>query len=840
MKKLLFLFLLISSWSSAQNIVFKDSIFKKELISNDKYVKTLDEYSTSIKLDLNNDNEIDTNEAKLLINLEVNDSIITDIDEFHYFKNLKKLTFKNVNLKFVNLSNNYNLKSLNYSCNNINVISDNFIEKLNINGLDIEELDLHSYNFTKFIDISTYSNLVQFYFFTVTSNPNLISQFSNQQFDLTKNSKLQRVILEFFFLDNINYTNQVQFNLQSQIVNLSLSGFDHEKLDFSYLTKLNDLRLYSDKRTSEVDLKLMNINNKLKSLHLESFENLKSNFEIFPDLAFLNLLYIKNIKNFDLSKNTQLSGLYVVGLNVIQIDATNTKVKNITIYNCKSIKSLLLKNGVNTDDITIDSSDSLKFICVDNEEIDKVSQYLKMNNLFGIQINSYCSFTPGGNYHTISGNVKYDENNNGCDSNDVSLPFVNLSLIQNDTINSITNTNLIGNYNLYTFDNKISLSLSLEKDSLFSINPAQVNWFVNQDTTVNFCLTPKNNCKDVEVILVPIGRARPGFDSYYEIIYRNIGNHTVSGNISLTYDDNVMDLVTSTFNSSTSGNIVKMYQDLRPFEFKIDTIVFNVNSPLENPAVNQGDTLKFNVKITPADDCDTTNNNFLFNQIVVNSHDPNQITCLQGNELPSKEIGKTLYYTIEFENTGNYPAENIVVVETIDTTKFDINSLQILNTSHPMELRVEGNKVEYYFQHIELGEHKHGNILLKLRGTPKSKVGDTIKKQANIYFDYNAPVETNHEKTVYKDKLIQNLGVQGIALDESIVAFPNPSNGVFNLKAAAQITNIEVFDLNGRVLQTILVNDFTHKIDLSSQDTGIYLLKVTTSTGANVLEIKKD
>ena len=178
------------------------------------------------------------------------------------------------------------------------------------------------------------------------------------------------------------------------------------------------------------------------------------------------------------------------------------------------------------------------------------------------------------------------------------------------------------------------------------------------------------------------------------------------------------------------------------------------------------------------------------------------------------------------------------MVETIDPKKYDINSIQILNTSHPMKLRIEGNKVEYYFQNIDLGEHKHGNILLKLCALSNLIEGDTVNKQANIYFDYNAPVETNKETTVYKDQLLAS--IKGITLDESIIAYPNPNNGLFTLKAANQISSVEIYDLHGRSIQTIIVNDFTNKIDLSNQYAGIYLLKVTTGTGANVIEIKKD
>jgi hypothetical protein len=270
----------------------------------------------------------------------------------------------------------------------------------------------------------------------------------------------------------------------------------------------------------------------------------------------------------------------------------------------------------------------------------------------------------------------------------------------------------------------------------------------------------------------------------------------------------------------------------------VDTLVLNVNSPIETPAVNINDTLKFVATITPSNEDETPGDNvFEFNQTVVGAYDPNLITCLQGNELKPSEIGKTLHYTIEFENTGNYPAENIVVVEEIDPKKYDLNSLQILNTSHPMKFRLEGNKVEYYFDKIQLGEHKHGNILLKLNSNDALIEGAEIRKQANIYFDYNAPIQTNNEKTVYRDL---KASIADLKDDVSISVFPNPGKGNVNIRAAKNIKSIEVYDVNGRVLQTKVVSSIQTEINLSDEITGVYFIKVTTEEGANVIKYQKD
>ena len=663
------------------------------------------------------------------------------------------------------------------------------------------------------------------------------------------------------FINSLDLNNDSEISIQeaqsviSMWINYNTSITSVDEIKYFINLELLYLEITSITSLDVTDL------TSLKDLNC-TYSNINS-IDLSNNLLLENLSLYKSSKvsNIDLSKNTNLKAINFSRTNISTIDVSNNKLLvGISVSNV--IKTLDLSGNPKMDSICLSSSveyanlkngstlsrfwfDSMPptnylYICADNQNIPLIEQF----NLSNIEVNSYCSFTPGGVYNTITSNVKYDLTGN-CTGNDNFTLFTKFSIEdQNGKGTSVTNEQ--GVVNFFKQKGMYTLSPELENPNYFQVSPSLPNFNLidnsGHDTTINFCITPNGIHNDLEIVLSPIGQARPGFDSYYQVTYKNKGNQTLSGDFTVEYNDNVLNLVGTSLSSISSGKLGKSFTDLKPFEISaIDTIVFKVNSPTDVPAVNQGDTLKFIATINPTQGDETPEDNiFKLNQIVVNSHDPNLITCLEGNELPSKEIGKMLHYTIEFENTGNYQAENIVVVETIDTTKYDISTLQILNTSHPMQLRLEGNRVEYYFQNIDLGEHKHGNILLKLYALESLKEGDTIKKQANIYFDYNAPVETNDEKTVYKDKLIQSLGLQGISLDETIIAFPNPSNGIFNLKAATQISTVEIYDLQGRVVQTILVNDLTHKIDLSAHDSGIFLLKVTTGTGANVLEIKKD
>ena len=134
---------------------------------------------------------------------------------------------------------------------------------------------------------------------------------------------------------------------------------------------------------------------------------------------------------------------------------------------------------------------------------------------------------------------------------------------------------------------------------------------------------------------------------------------------------------------------------MKPFESRMFYIHATINSPADVNPVNIGDILTFTASINPSIGDETqTDNSFIFNQTVVGAYDPNIVTCLEGTEVSDEEIGNYLHYTVDFENTGNYPAENIVVKEILDETKYDINTLQILNSSNPMNVKITGNKTQ--------------------------------------------------------------------------------------------------------------------------------------------------
>src|SRR5690606_35290187 len=144
-------------------------------------------------------------------------------------------------------------------------------------------------------------------------------------------------------------------------------------------------------------------------------------------------------------------------------------------------------------------------------------------------------------------------------------------------------------------------------------------------------------------------------------------------------------------------------------------------------------------------------NTAALNQTVVNSFDPNDKTCLEGNVVTPDIIGQFVHYVIRFENTGTFAAENIVVKDIIDTAKFDVNTLVPLSGSHSFVTRITNiNQLEFIFENINLpfdDTNNDGYVAFKIKTKPTLQVGDAFSNTASIYFDYNFPIVTNTATT---------------------------------------------------------------------------------------------
>jgi hypothetical protein len=129
----------------------------------------------------------------------------------------------------------------------------------------------------------------------------------------------------------------------------------------------------------------------------------------------------------------------------------------------------------------------------------------------------------------------------------------------------------------------------------------------------------------------------------------------------------------------------------------------------------------------------------------------------------------------------------------------------------------------------------HGDVLFKIKSLSNLVNGDVLTKSAKIYFDYNAPIETNAAQTTY-----QTLSNSVHQLDSSISIYPNPTNSFVTINCNSNIKSIELYDVQGRILETSIENNTSAKLDISEKQNGIYFLKINTENGSKVEKIVKE
>ena len=628
---------------------------------------------------------------------------------------------------------------------------------------------------------------------------------------------------------------------------LDLSGLGNLEFVSAYTCNLNSINL-----SGLTGLKLLEVgDNQITSLNLNSIVNLEELRCGTNQLTSLDLSPLTTLKRLACWEN-QLTSLDLNGLTLLEsLDCFSNQLTTLDLNQHTSLQrldcgnnnlsSIFIKNGAQGY-FRFGDNLNLRFICADEFEIAGIQFEINNDpNLINCVVNSYCTTTPGGNYNTISGDLTFDENGDGCDSNDLKLQNVRVNV--SDGINSSAIfTNNSGVYKTYAQVGNFQLTPIIENPPFFNITPTTANIsFGNSNNNIssqNFCISPNGLHTDVAVIISPIITARPGFDAVYELVYRNKGNKTEEISVNLAYNESLLDVISSTVTPTQSnvGEMSWVIPNVKPFQSGSISITFKVNSPMDTPAVNIGDTLSFTASSSTSEvDEMPVDNTFMYQQTVVGSFDPNDKTCLEGNIVSPENIGKYLHYSINFENTGTAAAEKIVVKDIIDTTKFDLSTLQILSISHPATTKITGNTVELMFDNINLAPAAHGNIVFKIKTKNNLTVGSTVSNKAEIYFDYNFPIETNTATSIF-----QTLSNVDFDTDLSVRVFPNPAKNKIDISANESIKSIQLFDEQGREMSTNLVNEIKSTLDISSYSKGIYFLKIQTNKGIKTEKIIKE
>lgn len=830
MKKLYVLVtvLLLHFSGFGQVINFPDANFKAKLLTASATAQVASTDANGggyLAIDTNANGEIEVSEALLIKWLNVSAATISSLEGIEGFTNLRNLNCKNNGLTTLNVNGLSFLTTIDCSDNQLSTINDaqipatvrtlrcqnNLLTNLSLNHLtNLATLNC-SHNQLITLNVEQINNK----FVYLDCSFNNLTALSVPNFFPFQDMGSQSMFLNCAY----NQLSQISFNMSAGREELSFLDLSHN--NFTDLT-LSSMSISGSVLVSD---------NPLNNL---TFSNFDMGGQDPDDTVTLF------VENTNLSQLTVPGGysLYLSikdNPNLISLDMKNNaeNIHGYWYYDEVTEEDYYVYSGV-----VLENNPLLATICCDEYELDYLSSLVP-----GAQVSEYCNFTPGGNYNTISGSVTFNcPDGIGVASN----IRVNINSIYAASFADGANT-----YSAFTGYGSQNVTLNLQNPDYFTVTPS--SYALNFPSlgiaqTANFCIAPNGTHRDLEIVLLPVTPARPGFDALYEIVCKNNGNQTESGTATLNFNEATLDFISANpvINTQSSGSLTWDFSNMAPFETRKIRCTFNVNSPQETPAVNIDDVLPFNATIASAGTEETPNDNtFNMNQTVVGSYDPNDKIVTEGSSIDISRIGDYLHFMIRFQNTGTAAAQNVVVKDLMPTvTRIDWNSLQMIGASHPYRCTSVYGKLEFVFEGINLPASNvnesgsHGYVAFKVKPSPTIVVGDAVVNNALIYFDFNFPIATNSTTT-----MVTTLGRKDFNSKETFVLYPNPVRNRFNIDISkpAHVKSIGIYNTLGQLVQSVPESNFgkTTSIDAANLKSGTYFIEIISDRGKSTQKIIK-
>ncbi len=433
----------------------------------------------------------------------------------------------------------------------------------------------------------------------------------------------------------------------------------------------------------------------------------------------------------------------------------------------------------------------------------------------------------------ISGNVFYDANND-CVNNagDYPLQWVWVKLLYNG--NYITGGYADANGD-YSFEAAVGFTYTLETQfwmtNLSATCPAGGTYTISSlpATNKDFGVSCSQSGYDLGGTLWAWG-VRPGLSAFIYPDYWNAACAPVSGTVTITLPAGVTYVTSQPAPSNINGQVltynVAPYSDYWSYNWGYNKFI----EVLGDPGLVIGDTLCFEMVLDPqAGDLDPSDNVITACVPVRNSCDPNEKFEKHAKwNIADVAPSTKLEYTVGFQNVGNDVAYKVVVVDTLDNDA-DVNTLEIIGASHPMNVYIVGtNVVKFEFLNINLPAASvnealsHGFVNYNIRSKSGLADGTPIDNKADIFFDFNGSITTNK----VTDIIDISLGINTIEAPLTVNMYPNPATEYVrvNLGDEAEAT-AQITDVSGRLVVDQVVRN-NGMVKVSGLTAGVYMLHV--------------
>ncbi|MEO0403304.1 MAG: FG-GAP-like repeat-containing protein, partial [Bacteroidota bacterium] len=304
-------------------------------------------------------------------------------------------------------------------------------------------------------------------------------------------------------------------------------------------------------------------------------------------------------------------------------------------------------------------------------------------------------------------------------------------------------------------------SVEVINDNEFPFSTTEDPWFVNvpnDDLQNEFGVSKEEPLYGIDVDFYPTGVGYPCNDwENHNICFRNQGNVTLSGIVEIQINELFQDYQEVTPIDSVVGNTLYMsFNGLEPGQmFFYDVLLLTpdveyigefITSIALVYGFHDGEQVAFgSEELTVEMTC---------------AYDPNDKQVFPtGYEEPHFILNDTqLEYLIRFQNTGNAPATNVLVTDTIDEN-LDLETFALVANSHSVQATVKPDLrvIEFFFENIMLPDstnnepESHGLVSFFITPYPDLEPGTELNNTGNIYFDNNPPIITNTTwNTIYE------------------------------------------------------------------------------------------
>lgn len=311
-----------------------------------------------------------------------------------------------------------------------------------------------------------------------------------------------------------------------------------------------------------------------------------------------------------------------------------------------------------------------------------------------------------------------------------------------------------------------------------------------------------------------------------------------SGTITITIDPKYTVFATYPTGATIVGNKATWsYTNLSVIAPKY----FNAWGTSGSTWLTPGTSVISSVYATPIADADSTNNKVTLVDTVTASWDPNDKKVTPSGPIAA---GTTLNYTLSFENTGNAPAQNIHILDTLNSN-LDENSIQVITSSHTMKLyktKLSSGKtlLNFDFPNINLLDSSHhgqcdGFVRFSIKTKSGLAAGTVINNRAGIYFDDNEVVLTNTTANV-----IAVLNIPTQTAFANLLIYPNPAGDYFTIKAPlGTYKSIALVNQLGQLLLQQNSQGNEMQVNISALAPGIYYVVIRGDQGIQVEKIEK-